>query len=328
MGLRDFGFSLWCDFIERDFLERDFKKLVEDASIHGATSNPAIFQNAITNSKAYSVQKSELKNLNPKEIYEALAIEDIKRAAKILYPLFEKGEDGFISIEVDPFLSNDIDGTLAEALRLYDLIGYENVMIKIPATDAGFPVMEELISRDINVNATLIFSPSQAKKSIESMQKGFERCYKNPKAVISVFVSRFDRKCDSTLKEHGIEGGKLGIMNAQKIYKMCNDFGNKNIRTLFASTGVKGDEYEKSYYITELLHKNSVNTAPLDTIDAFFKQDDRTIKELPESKKIDEFFEKVSTCIDMDKIYEELIKDGLSAFEKSFEEILHLLEKK
>ena len=136
------NFSLWCDFIERDFLENEFGKLIEDEVIHGATSNPAIFEQAISSSSAYTQQISMLQANESKKIYEELAIADIKRAAEILYPLYEKNsDDGFISIEVDPTLCDDALGTIEEGTRLFHAIVHSNVMIKIPATEAGYVAM-------------------------------------------------------------------------------------------------------------------------------------------------------------------------------------------
>ena len=160
---KDINFSLWCDFIERDFLEDKFQTLINNHIIQGATSNPAIFESSITNSNAYKQQINMLQANEPKTIYEELALTDIKRASELLSSLHhENAEDGFISIEVDPLLCDDEIGTIEEGTRLYHTIGNDNVMIKIPATQAGYIAMEELTSRGINVNATLIFSPQQA----------------------------------------------------------------------------------------------------------------------------------------------------------------------
>ena len=164
------GFSLWLDFVERDFLKNKFVPLLEKGVVKGATSNPSIFASAITKSDAYKAQLKTLEGKSPKEKYEALAIEDIKMAARALFPCYEVGKDGYISIEVDPFLSDDTEGTVAEAKRLFAEIDEPNVMIKLPATDAGYPAMTELMSTGISVNATLIFSPEQAKKMPQSYE--------------------------------------------------------------------------------------------------------------------------------------------------------------
>ena len=155
------NFSLWCDFIERDFLEDRFQDLLINNIIQGATSNPAIFEQSILNSEAYSQQISMLQANDSKKIYEELAITDIKRAAEILHPLYEiDSDDGFISIEIDPMLCDDAEATIQEGIRLHNTIGYDNVMIKVPATNSGYIAMEKLTALGISVNATLIFSPT------------------------------------------------------------------------------------------------------------------------------------------------------------------------
>lgn len=317
------GFSLWLDFIERDFLKNDFKNLIEKGIVNGATSNPAIFANAITNSPAYKEQLSTLEGLSAKSKYEALAIEDIKLAAAALLPLYEENNDGFISIEVDPFLSNDTQATIDEAKRLYSAIGYENVMIKVPATDAGYEVMGELLSEGISVNATLIFTNHQAKKCADAMDRGIKASKKDVSAVISVFVSRFDRAIDDKLSDHAIEGAKTGIYNAAQIYNTIEAYKNPSIRTLFASTGVKGDNLAAHYYISELLAPHSVNTAPLNTIESYIENVATEVK-LPISQEtIQNHFQKLSEIgIDVQNLGEQLLAEGLKAFEESFADML------
>ena len=155
-------FALWADFIERTFLDEGFKELIANGVINGATSNPAIFKSAILTSPAYKEQIATLSDLSPKEKYEALAIYDIQKAADILRPLYDAGDDGYVSIEVDPFLCDDAEATIAEGMRLHAAINRPNIMIKVPATEAGYIAMEALASKGIAINATLIFSVEQA----------------------------------------------------------------------------------------------------------------------------------------------------------------------
>ncbi len=319
---RDINFSLWCDFIERDFLKGEFSELIEKSVFNGATSNPAIFKSAFLNSSSYDEDKKRLKGRSAKEIYEALAVEDIKLAAKRLLPLYERGYDGFISIEVDPLLCDDAKGTIEEGRRLYSEIGYPNVMIKVPATDAGYEAMETLMSEGININATLIFSPNQAKKCLDAFERASRKIDMNlPKGVISVFVSRFDSKLDDKLEKLGIKVAKVGIYNATKIYNLIESRGLKNVRTLFASTGVKRDDLEPDYYIRELLYENSVNTAPLKTILEFIKKDRANLK--TSDIEYEDFFKNLEdNGIDLNRVYEELLDEGIEAFKKAFREIL------
>jgi len=328
---RDINFSLWLDFVERDYLKNEFSSLIEKGIINGATSNPSIFANAITTSPAYKDQLVSLKGKTPKEKYEALAIEDIRTAAQALRDAYDKGNDGYISIEVDPFLSNDTVATIEEGKRLFTAIGEPNVMVKVPATEAGYEAMTALLSTGISVNATLIFSPKQANRCLKAMKKGMDafevsgggRC----EAVISVFVSRFDRMLDNDLASEGIEVSKTGIYNAAKIYNAVEANNTPAVRTLFASTGVKGDDLPADYYMRELLAPHSVNTAPLATIEAYITRPESTAKLPIDESEINGYFTKLSdNGFDMDKVYVQLLNEGLNAFEKSFQEMLDTLK--
>ncbi len=322
------SFSLWCDFIERDFLEGGFKELIDNSVINGATSNPSIFAQSFMSSPAYKAQINELKGKTPKNIYEALALKDIKRAAELLLPLYQAGNDGFISIEIDPFLCDDIMQSIDEGKRLFKSLNMPNIMIKVPATSAGYSVMSELVAGGINVNATLIFSPEQALSTLKALRDGYKDCQtKAPATVLSVFVSRFDRKCDKMLSENGFEKGRLGILNATYIYNFIKHEALPNTRCLFASTGVKGDEYKKSYYIDELLFENCVNTAPLETIKAYLSDGSKEFKAPTSQESITKYFEELtSKNINLAGVYHELIDEGIKAFHASFEELLTSLK--
>lgn len=323
MYIEEIKFSLWADFIERDFLEKKFIELVNSGIVNGATSNPAIFKNAFLNSKAYEAQKKEL-GVKGKKLYEALAITDIQRAADILKPLYEKGDDGFVSIEVDPFYCDDTAATIEDGVSLYNAINRKNVMIKIPATKAGYDAMKTLLSKGIHVNATLIFSVEQAKKVLEAYK--FSNAPKGTKLVISVFVSRFDRLLDEKLPMN--LKGMAGVMNASKIYNIIQDAKLEDVKTLFASTGVKGDMYEASYYVDELIGANCINTAPIETIDAFVKNG---VKEqaLPRDEAmINKYFMILSDMkIDFQAVCNELLNDGILQFKDAFKDIIKALEK-
>jgi len=330
---RDIGFSLWLDFIERDYLKEEFGKLLERGVVSGATSNPAIFASAISKSPAYQEQLKSLKGKSPKEKYEALAIEDIKRAAQLLRPCYDKCNDGYISIEVDPSLSNDTKATVDEARRLFKAIGEPNVMIKIPATQAGYEAMSELMADGISINATLVFSPKQAKQCFTAMTKGIAKgevdgsC--RVEGVISVFVSRFDRLLDDELEQNGITPHKTGIYNAAKIYNMIENSDVSNIRTLFASTSVKGDNLPADYYVTELVAPHSINTTPLNTINAYLDTKNQNIALPIDDTIINGYFINLEdNGFNMEEIYKELLVDGLKAFEDAFNDMLKGLEEK
>jgi len=232
---------------------------------------------------------------------------------------------------VDPFLSNDTQGTIEEGKRLFAAIGEPNVMVKVPATNAGYEAMTALLSIGINVNATLIFCPHQAKRCLKAMTAGLDSFEADGggrvQAVISVFVSRFDRMLDSDLAQEGIDVSKTGIYNAAKIYNLIEKNYTPSIRTLFASTGVKGDDLAADYYMRELLAPHSVNTAPLATIESFVKSKGIVPKLPMEESDINGYFTKLSDSgFDMNEVYDSLLKDGLEAFEKAFQEMLESIK--
>jgi len=328
---RDIKFSLWLDFVERDYLKNEFGKLLDKGIVNGATSNPAIFSNAIITSPAYKEQLESLSGLTPKEKYEALAIEDIRTAAKLLRPLYDDRNDGFISIEVDPFLSNDSRGTYEEGRRLFNAIGEPNVMIKVPATQAGFEAMTALMADGISVNATLVFSQKQATQCFKAMNKGIAKCETDGpcrlSGVISVFVSRFDRALDAELEASGIDPSKTGIYNAAKIYNMIEANDVPNIKTLFASTGVKGDSLPANYYIAGLIAPNSINTAPLATIEAHLESgDDKVLLPIDDKLLNGYFINLKDNGFDIEEISKTLLDTGLVQFEEAFSDMLKSLE--
>lgn len=326
MYIDDLKFSLWADFIERDYLDNEFKELIADGVINGATSNPAIFKNAILNSPAYKEQLSSLVGLSPKEKYEALAIYDIQKAADILKPLYDKGDDGYVSIEVDPFLCDDAEATISEGKRLFDTIKRENVMIKVPATEAGYIAMEELSAVGIPVNATLIFKKSQAISCAKAFQSGVKRNGAKVDTVISIFVSRIDRALDATLAQKSIPVALSGIYNTADIYAAIEEMNVEGCRALFASTGVKDDSLSAHYYVENLLAYNSVNTAPIDTIKAY-KDNGKKEKVLPIlNDKIQKHFALIAESgVDIDEVLDKQIAEGLEAFKDAFKEILETL---
>ena len=323
MYIEDLKFSLWADFIERDYLDKEFKDLIDSKTINGATSNPAIFKNAILTSPAYKEQLATLKHLSAKQKYEALAIYDIQKAADILKPLFDKNDDGYVSIEVDPFLCDDAESTIKEGKRLFKEINRQNVMIKVPATNAGYKAMKELTSIGIPVNATLIFKQEQALSCAKAFEDGVKAYGKKVDTVISVFVSRIDRTLDSELEKNNIKPALSGIYNTLNIYESIESLNILGCRVLFASTGVKGDSLSPHYYIENLLAFNSVNTAPIDTIKSFNSFGDKSKKIVVTKEEIQTHFEKIKKIgIDFDKVLDKQIVDGLEQFKEAFSDIL------
>lgn len=326
------NFSLWCDYLERNFLEGEFINLIQDNIINGITSNPSIFKEAFLNSKAYKETKNKYKSKNSKELYEILATQDIKIAAEKLLKNYSSNNDGFVSIEVNPKLKNNANATYKEGKRLYQLIKMPNVMIKIPATKAGFVAMKKLISEGINVNATLVFSSSQVSKCLEAFKIGskkFKKRFPNsilPKGVISVFVSRFDRKLDDKLKQNNLQPARYGIMNAMLAYIMVEEAKLENVRVLFASTGVKDNSLPSDYYVKELLLPRAINTAPLSTIKSFISQK-HEVKTIPSKEEINKYFLSAKKVgINYQSVCNKLLKDGLKSFEVSFMEIINKIK--
>jgi transaldolase len=198
-------------------------------------------------------------------------------------------------------------------------------MIKVPATDAGYLAMEALASQGIAVNATLIFSVEQALKCAAAFERASHKA--SVDTVISVFVSRIDRAIDETLRAAGVSTGLMGILNAAEIYNQVEAMKVPKCRVLFASTGVKGDEFRASYYIDELLAPNSVNTAPIATIDAYVRGGDKELKLPLDTVKIKEHYQSVTgTGIVMEEVIEQQITEGLEAFKVAFTDILNALE--
>ncbi|PAF51773.1 transaldolase [Helicobacter sp. 13S00401-1] len=329
--------NIWCDFLERNFIKNTLPKLIKDGKVKGATSNPSIFANAFK-SESYKEEKASLAGLAPKSVYETLAIRDIQLACDVFSPLYEANhQEGLVSIEIDPRYSQDYEASLNEGLRLYNLIDRKNVMIKVPATPAGYKVMQGLMSEGINVNATLVFGKEQALETLKAFKLAK---HPNAQGVISVFVSRYDRVLDPMLNSG--ERGLFGIFNALDIYdifKILNT--NPNFRILFASTGVKtqDDTYtNKAHYVYPLNLDDCVNTLPLDTIEAV---DFNFLKNTP-TLASSEYYSKgtnfLPSCnierllLDLDYINikdteSRLLKEGLSAFNQAFEDIFKMMGK-
>ncbi|WP_273404605.1 transaldolase [Campylobacter avium] len=320
------NFSIWCDFLEDSFLDNEFLNLIYSNTINGATTNPSIFKNAILNSKQYKERIARLNTKNAKQKYEILAIQDIKKAADKLSLNYFTNNEGFISIEIDPRLHDNTALSIGEAKRLRTEIAKDNVMIKIPATNESYEAMYELMKEGINVNATLIFSYEQSIKCFEALNLGLKefrkknKGLKEPKAVISVFVSRYDR----LLNNRVLEKNKLGIYLASFAYHYIQAQNEANIKTLFASTGVKGDDLPKDYYIKEFLFKDCINTAPLDAIEAFKGKK----LEFKEPLSLEELHQKLEQNISKDELDEAskfLLDDGLKLFCEAYEDILSAL---
>ena len=357
--ISELGQSLWYDNIERGMIEEgELARLVAEDQIVGVTSNPSIFQKAISGSRAYDEQIEEILAENPtipvKDLYEALAIKDIQAAAEVLQPVYERtnGEDGYVSLEVSPTLADDTDGTIAEAKRLFATVGRPNLMIKIPATQAGLPAITEVIGAGINVNVTLMFSLQNYIDVANAYIAGLEKLdgagggLRQVASVASFFVSRVDTLLDKLLEETGQPEakalqGKLAIANAKAVYKKFRDiFGGERFqnlvikgarvqRPLWASTSTKNPDYRDVLYAEELVGPDTVDTAPPATIEAL-KDHGQIRASLEEG--LDAAEPLLARLKEFDISYEaatdKLQEDGVVAFADAFVALLDALEEK
>jgi transaldolase len=344
--------AVWLDYIERDLVTGgELARLVADDGVRGVTSNPSIFCAAITSSGAYDRQIDALVSERPAvtagELYEALAIEDIRCATDVLRPVYEGSEasDGFVSLEVSPHLAQDTTGTVAEARRLWRLVDRANLMIKVPATAAGIPAIEELIGSGINVNATLMFSLADYEAVAAAYLAGLARCAEPARvaSVASFFVSRVDSKVDARLEEIGTEQalalrGTAATANAQLAYRRFREIfygegfaslagrGARVQRPLWASTSTKNPAYSDVKYVEELVGSDTVNTLPTATLDAF-RDHGRPRPALTDGMATaDAALDRLRRLgVDFEAITAQLQVEGVAAFTGSFDGLMAAL---
>lgn len=348
------GQSVWLDYIRRSFTRCGALREVIHQGVRGVTSNPSIFEQAIDGGTDYDLQIKTLaaQGKSTLEIYETLAIEDIQEAADLFLPLYEEfgGVDGRVSLEVNPRLANDTAGTVQEAVRLYKAVARPNILIKIPATPEGIPAIEEVISRGISVNVTLIFSIAQYEAAAQAYLSGLEKLVekgRSPESVVSVasvFISRVDTAVDALLKEFPEESdmrGHIAVDNARLIYSRFLELfagerwnrlaqcGAHVQRPLWASTGTKNPNYPDTLYIDSLIGPNTVNTAPPNTIKAFGEHgivDLSAGKDLGGARRRIEHL--VELGIDLPSVTQKLLEEGVSSFNAAFSKLLEGIERK
>ena len=351
------GQSPWLDNLKREYIVNgDFARVLA-SGIRGLTSNPTIFQKAIQGSALYDDQffKSVQRGLTTEETYWELVVSDIIGALDIFGPLYvsSSGLDGYVSVEVSPGLAQDLDGTVAAAQELQDRIARPNVMIKVPATKVCIPAIEEIISRGINVNVTLIFGLDRYQEVMDAYIRGLQRLGKtNPSkvqevaSVASFFISRVDSEVDKRLDAIGTQDaldlrGKAAIAQAKIAYEMFEQtfsgeawrslakLGAQVQRPLWASTSTKNPDYPDTMYVDELIGPHSVNTLPDATMDAF--SDHGSVAETITSnvdgaRKVLDDLSRLG--IDMISVAQQLEHDGVLSFQLSFNELLAVLEAK
>jgi transaldolase/glucose-6-phosphate isomerase len=351
-ALENHGQAIWLDFLARGFVARgDLQKLIDTDGVKGVTSNPSIFEKAIGSSDEYdgAIGHALKKGDRPvAELFEFLAIEDIQRAADVLRPVYDslRGEDGFVSLEVSPYLAMDPKGTIAEAERLWKDVSRKNLMVKVPATPEGLPAIRHLIGEGISINVTLLFSQKVYVEVAEAYLAGLERYVAaggDPSHVASVasfFVSRIDSAVDKQLDDKIARAndpsekerlaalkGKVAIANAKLAYQDYKRLfsgarweklrakGAKPQRLLWASTGTKNKDYSDVLYVEELIGPNTINTVPPATLDAFRdhgKPRDSLEENIEDAKHVLAELEK--SGISLDAITAELVRDGVQLF--------------
>jgi transaldolase/glucose-6-phosphate isomerase len=353
------GQSVWYDQMERKLITTgQLKKMIEQDDLRGMTSNPTIFEKAIAGSEDYDAQLRELASQNKSrdEIYDELVLKDISDAADIFRPVHDRtdGTDGFISIEVSPTLANDTQGTIAEAKRLFGRLKRPNVMVKIPGTPAGIPAIEESLFNGVNINITLLFSNDVYGQVMEAYLRGLERRVEKNlpidkiRSVASFFVSRIDTQADKQIEEkmkqtgdRELESllGKVAIANARLAYQQFKQIFNSERfkklkakgarvqRPLWASTGTKNPKYSDVLYVESLIARDTVNTLPPATYDAF-KDHGKvrvTIEDnLDEAREVLRKFE--AKGFSLKKITDQLTLEGVKSFEGSFISLNAVLE--
>ena len=351
-ALEKHGQAVWLDFLARGFVAKgDLKQLIDSDGVKGVTSNPSIFEKAIGSSDEYdgAIGKALKKGDRPvADLFEQLAVEDIQNAADVLRPVYDrlKGEDGFVSLEVSPYLALDTKATITEAERLWKDVKRRNLMVKVPATAEGLPAIEHLIGEGISINITLLFSQEVYRQVVEAYLKGLEKYVAkggDPSHVASVasfFVSRIDSAVDKQLDEKIATAndpsekerlsalkGKVAIANAKMAYQDYKKLfsgarwdklaakGARPQRLLWASTGTKNKNYSDVLYVEELIGPNTVNTVPPATLDAFRdhgKLRDSLEENIDDARRVLEELDK--SGISLDAITAELVRDGVKQF--------------
>ena len=362
--LADLGQSIWLDNISRPLIETGKLQAMIDNGLRGLTSNPSIFNQSISSTTDYDAKILELKKQGKStfEIYDELTVKDIQDAADIFKPVFEKTQrlDGYVSLEINPLLANEIQSQIDEGVRLFKKVNRANVMIKVPATEAGLKVFEKLTAQGINVNVTLIFSEFQYVKTVWAYIAGLERLAETTSdlshvhSVASVFVSRVDTNIDkklmhlfNTVKSHVTQGqipqmlGRAAVANCRLIHERCKKlFGMDDFkklqakkanlqRVLWGSTSCKNPQYSDIKYVSELIAPNTVNTLPEKTINAFLDHGEVKLAFTDDPFKADQVIRKLKEFdAYVIEACEELLIDGVKAFDEAFESLLASIEKK
>jgi transaldolase len=347
------GVSIWLDTLSRELLDSGgFAELVSDCAVTGATSNPTIFAKAITGSDAYDDQlRAAVASgvRDPQELFFELALDDVRAAADVLRPGYDAthGRDGFVSFECTPDLADDTAGTIEQALELWNRLARPNVMIKVPATEAGVPAIEELTARGVNVNITLLFSVARYEQVMNAYMAGLERRVAAGQqvdaiaSVASFFVSRVDTKADALLPPDSALRGRVAISNAHVAYGRYRErfagerwaalalAGARPQRPLWASTGTKDAAYSDVLYVEELIAPDVVNTMPEATLRAFADHGQATHALDPSTDAAEAVLRDVADAgIDLAALTAQLEREGVQSFCASYDELIDRITSK
>src|SRR4051794_14263833 len=346
------GQSVWIDYLSRDLLETgELKRMMEEDAVTGVTSNPTIFQKAISQGNAYDEQLRELvgHEADAKEIFIALAGRDVSDACDLMRSVWDGGEGlrGYVSMEVDPTLAYDSDGTLAQAKRLHELVDKPNLYVKIPGTAEGLSPIEEMIALGKSINVTLIFSIQRHREVMEAYIRGIERLIEgggDPRPVSSVasyFVSRVDTEADKRLEGHPELQGKLAVANAKLAYQSWKEIfsgerwealeakGASKQWCLWASTSTKNPAYRDVLYVEDLIGAQTINTMPEETIQAFQDHGEVALTIEQDVDEAHRVFEQVEAAgVSVDDVTHTLEVEGVQKFTDSFEELLEGIRSK
>lgn len=353
--LQQLGQSVWLDYIRRDLITSGkLHQLIKEDGLSGVTSNPTIFQKAISSGHEYdsAIRRilADTPDLDTTTLFEKIEVEDLQMAADALWPVYQRtgGSDGFVSIEVSPRLAYDTDASISEAHRLWDEVDRPNLLVKIPATSEGLPAIEQLLSEGINVNVTLMFSVSQYENVAEAYLRGVERSREPGKvaSVASFFVSRVDTAVDRALEEVGTEEalglrGKAGIANAKLAYRRFRQvfFGpefekwkSRGVgvqKPLWASTSTKNRAYSDVMYVEGLIGPDTINSMPPETLAAFRDHGHARLALREDDPDVQDIFAKlIRMKINVRSIGQELTEAGVDQFAASYDELLRTLDKK
>ena len=345
------GTSVWLDMLSRGLIDSgELARMVEQESLRGVTSNPAIFEKSILGSADYD---DDLKRLadegkSAREIYRAMALHDVRAACDVLRPVYDatNGEDGYVSWEVAPRLAHDTEGTLEQAHMYWELVDRPNLMIKIPATEAGLPAIEQAIFDGMNINVTLLFKVAQYERVMEAFIRGMERRQEAGRpldrhSVASFFVSRVDTEVDKRLDAAGNTElkGRAGLANARAAYQAfqrvfegerfaaLREAGAPVQRPLWASTGVKNPAYPATLYVWGLVAPHTVNTMPAPTLEAAKEAGGVTGATAAEDPSAD--LEALAAAgIDLEDVTDQLLREGIDAFMVPMQKLLDGIEAK